>query len=239
VETGNEDVVVTLIENKGADISEPSLQKVVDKWGDNERFHAPLVHRDQLPISVAERLVSLVSERLQDHLVGHHELPPDVAEQLALQSRERATIGLVSANDDGTEVKELIRHLMANGRLTSTIILRALCMGDVAFFEESLAALARVPVPNARILIHDGGPLGLKSIYEKAAVPPGLFKAFRIAVDVAHETEYDGAPHDRERFSRRMIERILTQFEDMGSDNLEYLLSRLGKLASSAAATAQ
>lgn len=56
----------------------------------------------------------------------------------------------------------------------------------------------------------------------------------RAAMDVARETEYDGGENDRERYSRRMIERILTQYGDLGiefdSDDLEYLLTKMGQL---------
>jgi|TARA_B100000959_G_scaffold72770_3_gene77261 hypothetical protein len=48
------------------------------------------------------------------------------------------------------------------------------------------------------------------------------------------ETEFDGGENDRERSARWMIERILTQFGDLGvdmeSDNLEYFLAKLNEL---------
>ena len=48
-----------------------------------------------------------------------------------------------------------------------------------------------------------------------------------------HETEYDGGPADRDRYRRRVMERILTQFEHLGSigrDNLDYLVDKLARL---------
>jgi hypothetical protein len=40
----------------------------------------------------------------------------------------------------------------------------------------------------------------------------------------------DGQPHERERYRATVIERVLTQFEDVGSDDFEYLLSKLGDI---------
>ena len=88
----------------------------------------------------------------------------------------------------------------ANNRLTPTVVLRALCMGDITFFEIALATLANVPVVNARVLIHDVGRLGLKSLYMKSGLPPRLLPAVRIAIDVVSETPMDGGEHDRERY---------------------------------------
>ena len=56
-----------------------------------------------------------------------------------------------------------------------------------------------------------------------------LFPAFRVAIDVFHETGPQ-APQDRASFSRRMIERILTQYREMEAGDLDYLLAKLAKL---------
>src|SRR3546814_12885196 len=79
-----------------------------------------------------------------------------------------------------------------------------------------MAVLAKTPIVNARMLIHDPGPLGLRSLYLRANLPEKLFPAFRVAIDVARETHYDGGDRDRERYVSRMIERILTQYENVG-----------------------
>ena len=44
----------------------------------------------------------------------------------------------------------------------------------------------------------------------------------------------DGGENDRERYARRMIERIMTQYDDLGvefeSSDLEYLLTKMDEL---------
>ena len=230
VESDNEEVVATLMANDGADLTEPVLQAAIDRFGDSDAVTAPMVRRNKLPITVAERLVTLVSAALQDYLVTHHELPATIASDMVLQSRERATVSLLSADSDLVDVERLVEQLRVNGRLTPTIILRALCTGDLAFFEASLSLLSTIPVDAARVLIHDEGTLGLKAVYERAGLPRALYPAMRVAVDVIHETEYDGEAHDRERYKCRVLERILTQFEELGaigSDNLDYLIGKL------------
>jgi len=152
---------------------------------------------------------------------------------LVLQSRERATVSLLAPDADDAAVEQLVEQLRANGRLTPSLVLRALCIGDVAFFETAIAMLADVPLANARVLIYDRGALGLRALYERAQLPESLFAAYRVAVDVVHETEYDGEPHDRGRYRRRVMERILTQFEHLGSiggENLDYLVTKLARL---------
>lgn len=231
VDTGKEEVVATLVGNDGAAISDRTFERVLDDFGGSETVKTNMVQRRQLPVAVTERLVTLVSEKLQAQLVSRHKLPPDVATDLIIQSRERATLGILGADSTIGDVQALATQLHDNGRLTPSIILRALCLGDMEFFEVSVAVLSGLPLGAARALIHDEGELGLPAIMERAGLPESLKPVFQAAVAVANETEYDGGENDRERFRARMLERILTHMEDpvegMGEENAEYLLERL------------
>jgi len=239
IDTGNEAAVAKLVGNDGADISEATLSKVADKFGDSDRVKDPLVHREQLPVTVAERLVAKVSDSLKEYLVTHHELPAEVATDLVLQSRERATIGLLSREAEDADVEQLARQLWDHGRLTPSIILRALCVVDVSFFEAAMAVLAEVPLVNARVLVHDDGELGLKSLYEKAGLPPALYPAIRSAMDLAMDAEAERSDADPDYHMRLMLERVLIQIEDLvdeyGIENVDYLLGKLNKLSDTTA----
>jgi uncharacterized protein (DUF2336 family) len=235
VDKGSEHVVATLVGNRGAQISDEGLIKVVERFGDSAAVQEPLVKRDKLPVTVAEKLVVRVSEKLKEYLVTHHELSPAMAADMILQSREQATINLVSQSGDA-DVEKLVHQLYRNKRLTPSLVLRALCTGDMPFFEAALATMANVPLVNARILIHDAGRLGLKSLYDKSGLPPRLLSAVRVAIEVVHETELDGGERDIERYRCRVIERILTQFEDMQAEDIDYLIDKLGDMMGDQAA---
>lgn len=231
VEHGDESVVSVLVANEGADIADDTFDKVVTGFSASDSVQGALVGRSKLPVGVSERLVTLVSDSLRKTLVARHKVDPELVGELVQGSRERTTLGLLGPDAERTDVFELVDHLKSNGRLTPTIVLRALFMGDIMFFEAALAARAGATVINARKLIHDQGSLGLTAIYDRAEMPAHLFTAVRIALDVAAETQYDGTARDRERYTRRMIERILTQCEDVGEANLDYLMNKLGELS--------
>jgi uncharacterized protein (DUF2336 family) len=233
VDGADKDAVVTLVSNEGAEITETSFEKVIDKFGEDEAVQAPMVKRSALPVTIVERLVHRVSENLREHLLTHHEMPPGIAADLILQARERATIGLSTASAE-EDVERLVHQLYSNGRLTPSIVLRALCMGDMKFFEYALARRVGIPVLNARMLIHDSGDLGLQGLYGKSGMPKSFYPAIKAAIAVAKEMSYDGEDGDRERYARRMLERVLTQYGDLGvdfdNDDLEYLLAKMSDL---------
>lgn len=232
VERGNEDTVVTLVSNQSAEISESTFDKIVDRFGANERVQYNLVRRPALPLVVAERLVDKVSSNIKDYLVTHHELSPELASDLLLDSRERALVRLLTDGAYRPDVEELVGQMAANGRLSASLILRALCTGDLTFFEAAMAHKAGIPLSNARVLIHDDGALGLQSLFRKAHMPERLFPAFRAAVDIARISELERSDSEPDWRQRLIMERVLTQFEQLAeydSDDVDYLLGRLAR----------
>jgi len=228
VDSHDEYIVLTLVGNKGAEIAEETYQQILDEHGENETINEVIIDRNKLPVAVAERLVTLVSDKLRAALVCRHELEPSTASDLVLEVREKATMGLLDKNSSAMEVLELVTQLKKNNRLTPSIMLRAICLGDIDFFETALATLCSIPRNNAFQLIHDSGPHGLRAIVEKARLPVEMFPLIKTAVQVIDETEHDGRTGDRSRFVKSVVERILTSHEDeMPDDDLEYLIDKL------------
>lgn len=131
VDTGNAAAVSTLVSNEGAALSEPLLKKTLDRYGNFETVKAAMVHRQELPVTITERLVTMVSEKLKLTLAARHKLSADVATDIILDARERATLGLLSKDTSREDAHALIQQLHVSGRLTPSLVLRALCCGDV------------------------------------------------------------------------------------------------------------
>lgn len=204
-EHGHVDAVVALVSNEGAAIAEATYGKIVDRHGGTERLHSPLVRRRSLPVAIAEKILTRVSEELQDYLIAQQGLPEEGARALIRKSRERATVDLAVGEGAAGEVERLVRQLHDNGRLTPSIVLRALCGGDLAFFEAALSVLAGIPVRNATVLVRDEGELGLRALYDRAGLPMPLYAAFRAASDLALETGQDNADVDPDERMRRIL----------------------------------
>ncbi len=235
IDTGNETAVARLVSNEGADLNEKALGRVIDEYDSSVRVSDSLSRRTSLPAAISEQLVEAVTQKLQDYLSEKQELSADVATNLILQARERATLNLVQFGSSEAELDNLINQLHRKRRLTPSLLLRAISMGDEGFFERGLACLAGVALPNAQALIHDDGGLGLQSIYLKANLPKRWYPAFRAGVDLAAEMDYDGGPNDRARFISKMLERMLTQFDDPAStfsrEDIDYLMGKLEQAA--------
>ena len=230
------DAVSALAKNNGARWTDRAFDRTVQRFGDDDTVKDALIAREHIPVHVAEKLVSLVSGQAFDMLVNRHELPAQLAIDLASGARERATVDLVEQADRSQDMGHFVHQLDLNGRLTNSLIMRALCLGQMKFVEYALAELSGLTHGKAWLLIHDAGPRGLASIFDRAGMPRKLLPAFKAAVNVFHETEIDGGPNDKARFRMRMIERVLTQFQAIPKGDLDYLLEKLDIYSEQAAA---
>ena len=230
VEQGGEEVVATLCANDNARMSETALQRALERFAKSEKVLTAVAYRSSLPLSVTERLIDMVGEQLRDHILATHPLSAERTLELILDTKERATIDLVDQAGRSADAKTFAAHLHSVGRLSPSLLLRALAHGHMTFFEWGVAELAGVPHHRTWLMIHDAGELGLKAICERAGLPPRLQPAFRAGVDAFHALEYDGRPGDRERFQEHMIQRFLTAAPSVSREDADYLLDRADQL---------
>jgi len=228
--------VAVLMANETAAIPDDAFATAMDRFPTEERVTGAMVRRGRLPVGVAERLVTLVSATLREQLAERHGLPADMATDLLLQARERAMVELAWGASQA-ELAALVERLHANGKLTPSLVLRAVCTGDEDFFIAAMARWARIPVENARRLIEDRGGTGLRRLVEHCRLPADFLAMSRIALLVSRDLEHDGSAADRRRIARLVIERVVTSLENAPeTDNLDYLIGRLARLEDAALA---
>jgi uncharacterized protein (DUF2336 family) len=225
------EAVERALANDNALFDEDGLSTALDRFQGVSAVTAAMVHRNELPVSVTEKLVSMVTGELFDHLVNNHELPPQVAIDLAMGARERATLDIVEQAAHQRDLGRFVQQLNLNGRLTPSLLMRGLCLGQIDFVEHAMAELGGLSHHRMWLLIHDSGPLGLKAAFDRAGLPPRLYPSFRAAIEVYHSIDREGSDIDRITFRKRMLERTLTLFQSVPKDDLDYLLEKLDATA--------
>lgn len=232
IEESDKTPVIILIGNQGADISEYSYNKLLDKFEACDEIHEPILMRAKVPVTILEKVITKVSDELRKQLLTRHDLPVNVITTLVTQTREKAILNLSETSTE-EDVRTLVIHLHNVDRLTPNLILRSVCVGDMKFFEYALAIKAGIPIRNARILIYDSGPLGLERLYEEAELPPEMFPAVRLAVRTFREMLEETEDGYRDHFQRRMIERLLMLFDSnqiqLDKADEDYFVQKIGQ----------
>lgn len=213
--------------NDGAEFDLETFERTINRFAHSQTVMDSFVSRAALPIEITEKIIARVSDDALQRLVRRHALPPQIAVDMAEEARERATVDLVDQAGVAPDMPRFVAQLQSSGRLTPSIILRALMRGHVSFFEHAVALLAGVPHSKAWLLVHDAGPLGLKAIFERTGLPSRLLPAIRSAIETYHSIEMGSGEEGRIIFRRRLVERSLTQFQSVPEEDLEYILARL------------
>jgi uncharacterized protein (DUF2336 family) len=228
VDTGNVTAIERLVRNPGADLTEPTLQKTLDRFGAIDAIAESMAGRGDLPMTVIEKLVHYVSEEIRDELAARHDLPVGVLGGLVDQGREAATLLLLKPlSGRFRDIELFVKHLHANNRLSPSLLLRVLCSGDVEMFVAGIAARCGLSVANARLLVFDEGQLGMRAAFERSKLPIGLLPPFRSALAVVREMGYRDGDDRRADFQKKAVARVFNDCGGRGDKDVEELLLQL------------
>jgi uncharacterized protein (DUF2336 family) len=237
LETRVHEVFEAVLANRGAVVLDRHIFKHWDILETEGALLDVLVARGGLSLVVAEKLYSTVTSELKNKLAEMYHLPAVVVDDAAEETHEWGMLGLAESASEGepatdAELENFVHHLHVSDRLNYSLVIRALCTGNLQFFEAALARLAGVPRCNARMLIFDDGPLGFKAIYEKAQMPEGFYPAIHALLKISlEETSY--GRFKREDFRSRVIKGVRGAGYDETIENMPYLLAIIGgKIAS-------
>lgn len=229
ISLANEIAVISLMGNNGAHINDNSFVEAINRFSNSVAVKESMVMRKSLPLGIAERLATVVSGKLQEYLVMHHELPSAFAAELIAQNHERAMIQ-VSQNSSLEDIEHLVSKMHEKDRLKPLLVLRALCVGNLPFFEFSMAKLAGIPVVKARTLIHGAGMEALKALCKKCQFPEFYAGIINNVLDVMEQLRLSGEDQDQKQFRVKIIEHILTQAESMDKADMDVVLDMLNQL---------
>ncbi len=231
VERCPEEVVGVLISNETAVIHETTYASIIKKYSESEDIKRRLVVRSELPTSVIEKIVNSLSEELKKRLVLSHNLPVDLATDLVDEVKEKTTLRISEEYSSDRQIEELVHQLYASNRLTPSLVVRSICMGDLKFFEYSLVYLSNTPIVEVRkILFNTSVDFMVRNLLRKAYLPKSVFPAIFSALKVIRDIKFDCCSSNYKMFRHKVAERILSyaqSSEELNPDDIKYLLSKI------------
>ena len=222
------EVTRELLANRGAVLAETSMDIILEEFAGENSVLEELVLRGGLPYDFAERLFSTVSDVLKKQLTRRYKFSQQLAEETTTTARETAVLQFISPWMSQNDIDQLIDEMHRNKRLSDSVIIRSLCIGDLRFFETAIAKRVGIPVSNARILLIDPGPLGFKALYDSSGLPASFYEAIHNMLRVAlEETQYGN--YRTNDFGARMVAKIRSAGLDRSVENMETLLQLVGR----------
>jgi len=207
---GDSQAVAEVAANDGALISEQTASEMLDIYKNDDLIAESMISRRDLPPKIVEKMITLVSEEMAVEITKRHAVSPELAIDLASRTRERAVLDFIDQSWVSKDLKALVTRIHAEGRLSISLLIRAVCSGQMRFAEQGLALLSGVSVQKAVLMIHDGGPFGLKALCVRAGLNEQMAQIIRASVMIYRDLELSGLDYDRAHFQELMIERVLT-----------------------------
>lgn len=163
-------VLTVLFSNHGAQLDENDVIKVIEEIPASEELMTQLSQRREIGSLTQQKLKVLAlkagftrfSQSLED------QLEPD---QVIEAARLYSLLGMTLEQVKGEGMAQLVNQLHQEGRLSISLLLRSLCIGELSLVEHAMALLAGIPVGNARILLRDKGGRGIDALYKKSKLP--------------------------------------------------------------------
>ncbi len=224
---GDSHAVAEVAANDGALISEETASQMLDLYRNDDLIAQSMISRRDLPPRIVEKMITLVSDEMVIRLTQRHSVSADVAMDLAERSRERAVVDLIDQSWVTKDLKSLVRRIYAEGRLTPSLLIRAICSGQMRFAEQALAIMSGVGVQKAVLMVHDGGPFGLKALCARAGLSENISRVIHAATVIYRDLEVSGLEYDRANFQELMIERVLTLPFDLPEADQLWFLEKL------------
>jgi uncharacterized protein (DUF2336 family) len=229
-ETADRDACLTLLANANAAIARISFRRIAERFAEDVTVRDALLLREDLPADVHQRIVRAVGDQLGELIVRKAWVPENRAKTVTREACDRATVA-IAAETETEELSALVEHLRATGQLTTALLLRAVCAGNVAFFEAALAALSGVPHARIASLVRAGKASALRAAYNKAGLPPLAFDAFTAALDTWRQVAAEGGPKDRYRFTMQMVEAVVARYANITDGEVNELATMLRRFA--------
>lgn len=228
VHYGDTSVIQTLMTNRNAALNESTLDYLLEEYHNDQSVLESLVYRGGLPYRFAEQLFSLVSHQLKKDLSKRYRLSRHSLDSATENAREVAVMEFLSPWMNQHDILDLVSSMHRSKRLSDSIVIRALCAGNIRFFEAAMAKKAGISISNARVLMLDAGNRGFEALYDAAGMPETFRQALHVLFKLAQqETQFGDIYH--EHFSQRIIERVVQEGYVNSIDNMTTLLSIIGQ----------
>jgi uncharacterized protein (DUF2336 family) len=178
VETGNVDVIKTLIENPDARISEATMVYLAEESRRVDTSQEPLLRRDDLKPDLAERMYLWVSAALRSHILEHFDVEAshldDQLENIAVTKARGPGEGRAGP-EPAKPADVLADRLVEQRKVTPDFLVQVLRQGEVPLFEGLFGKLSGLKAPRLQSVLYDSGGEGLAIACRAMEMPKPTF----------------------------------------------------------------
>jgi uncharacterized protein (DUF2336 family) len=214
VEGGEMIVNVALFENPAVAFSYPQYRRLFDRFPQAPEIVERLLACPDLPLDIRIMQARRAANRIHQLMAERGWMANGDATETIADAEETAILDIM-VNADPKELSEVIAFLTSRNMLTPSIIIRATCLGEMRIVERALGHLADLPQDRTRYLMYSRNGQSFRALHGKSGLPQSCFGLLRAAAEVGRECREEGLRANAENFGRRLIEALMTRYENM------------------------
>ncbi len=158
-----------LLENKGAQLVEQTLQKIVLRAKNYPEWHRPIALRKELSLELAHELAGFVDKTVLEVLEQRSDFDP--ATRRGVVDIVRRRLDYQRQSGAGELPHEKLARFVAAGTLTPEVIHDAMIWHETDFVHLALAELSGIPLETVRRMIGAGAARPVIALCWKAGLP--------------------------------------------------------------------
>jgi uncharacterized protein (DUF2336 family) len=158
VAVGTEPVLMALVRNATAKISERGYAQLVEKSRAFQNLQEPLIQRPDMPFELASHMCEWVSDALKVYIQNNYHMAPrrvDVALSEATTVLKSEPMGPKDPPADSAQ--KLIEKLAASGQLKAGFLMRVLSQGQIDLFDLAFSRMLDVQLESFREFFYQDG----------------------------------------------------------------------------------
>lgn len=173
IESGDENAIPALLENKSAKISEKTIDLIAVEAEGHEEWHPPLVDRGNLPVRTVRRIASFVSAALFERLIENNDVEEKAVDEMRMEVRKRIDSNeLLDTEADTAREKAMERaeKLFKQGKLTEDVVKKAIDVNDAHFTRYAISHMSGLPSEVVAKMLGSGSGKAVTSLCWKAGM---------------------------------------------------------------------
>lgn len=141
-----------LITNEGAEITDDTLARIVERARDTPEWHKPLCLRTHLPAFLMKEIVRFVDASLHKFILERTDFDTETRVEIEDTVKRRMRF-LVDDKGERISPKDKVMALNQSGKLDEAVMSDALALREYEFIQMGLALKSKLPLPTIKRMI--------------------------------------------------------------------------------------
>ena len=204
---GSADSALELLSNPTAPVDETCRRLIAERFGDDPEVRGALLDIPQLEPQLRYRLMKAASAALAESRFVCSLTSEDAARHLTQDGEQRALCALVAPLDTAASA-DIVDTLRDEGDLTTVLLIRAACMGQIDFLASVFSSLADVAPARVTSIFVNERTNQLKALLAGAGMAESVQPVFVHAIGLWRDVAIGKLAAGAQEVTRRIMEKM-------------------------------